>query len=230
MFTPDLVLPSNNPQPLRSIADLPRTNINPLLNATDPRGVSLSTASGRDTSGTFSEWSENNAFSLRSMDTYRMQMWSRLAREAQAEKSGLSGELRPKFFVEPKSPSSSFTSTSTAEASSSAIAAASAAHLASVAATHITSKLASSFWSAFASPSSKLDTDKLTAVVTGKARLQVVEDEKAPISFEDDLAAALGGLRLQAGVGRSTVVGARENPLGAISSFFKHAGAMPARA
>jgi hypothetical protein len=217
MFTPDLVLPPTTATPLRSLPDLPRANINPQLNDVDNRATPLaSPANGKDISSTFAEWSETNAFSLRSMDSYRMQLWSRLAREAQAEKSGLSSELRPKFFVD------NTPIPSPAEAST-------AAQFATLAATHISTKLASSFWSAFAGPSSKLDTDKLTAVVTGRARLHVVSDEKAAAA-EDDLVAALGGLRLQSGVGRPVVINARENPLGAISSFFKHASAMPARA
>lgn len=225
MFTPDLVLPTSTAPPLKSIADLPRVNLNPRLNDSDNRMPPLgSTANAKELGSTFSDWSENNAFTLRSMDNYRMQMWSRLAREAAAEKSNLGGDLRPKFYVEAKASTSTATSTSTAEA----LAPSTAANLASAATSHITSKLASSFWSAFSGPGARLDTDKLAAVVTGSAKLRVVEvSEKADEA--DRLVAALGGLRLQTGSRNNEGLRVRENPLGAIGSFFKLA-AMPARA
>ncbi|KIS01812.1 hypothetical protein L804_00066 [Cryptococcus deuterogattii 2001/935-1] len=215
IMTPDLVLPSSNPTPLRSLADLPRVNLNPHLNEPGPSTLphTLSNpASGVDSSSTFSEWSENTPWSLRSMDSYRMQIWSRLAKEAAADKANLAGDLRPKFFVEgPSTPTPSVTD------------------IAGAATSHITSKLASSFWSAFTQGSSKsLDTDKLAAVVTGQAKLKVVpviqkEDE------EDVLATLMGGLKMQSGVSpceRRRAEGARENPLGALCGFLKHAGAM----
>ena len=222
-FTPDLVLPSPSTSPLKSISDLPRVNLNPRLNEMDNRVPSLaSTADGKELSNTFSEWSEINAFTLRSMDSYRMQMWSRLAREAAADKSNLAPDLRPKFLVEAKAPICTSTTPSTAEA----LTPSSAAHLASTATAHITSKLASSFWSAFSGPGINLDSDKLTAVVTGSARLRVVDiNEKGDDA--DNLAFALGGLRLQTGGRNNEGVRARENPLGAIGSFFKR-GPMPA--
>ena len=224
MFTPDLVLPSVSPTSLKSFSDLPRVNLNPRLNESDNRMPPLAaTGNGKELSNTFSDWSEANVFTLRSMDSYRMQMWSRLAREAAADKSSMSTDLRPKFFVEAKSQTSTSTSTSTAEALSPST----AAHLANAAATHISSKLASSFWSAFSGPGAKIDTDKLAAVVTGTARLRVIDiNEKADET--DHLASALGGLRLQTGSRSNEGLRARENPLGAISSFFKLG--LPARA
>lgn len=239
-----------------------------MLNDADSRGPSLAaTANGLELNPTFSEWSEANPFSLRSMDSYRMQLWSRLAREATAEKDKLAPEMRPKFYVEAKSPSTSSTSSSTATAEAS-LSPANADILAQVATQHITSKLASSFWSAFSTPgasSSKLDTDKLTAVVTGTARLKVVaagrdleaiseksssaldaqdRDKKRNLDDAEALAAAMGGLKLQSGLGMVMGMGmgmttgmskmesmtVRENPLGALSSFLKHASGVPARA
>jgi hypothetical protein len=197
-----------------------QANMNPLI---DSETVKVAPAESKDLSMPFAEWSENNNFNLRSMDSYRMQMWSRLTREAQAEKDHIPTELRPKFYESP-SPSS-------AEASL-------AAHLASATATHITSKLASSFWSAFSGPSS-LDTDKLSAVVTGTARLAVVptttmahtytptpeisEKHTTPAGPEEDaLTALMGGLKLQTG-GLHCRVGmnVRENPLGALGRIIK---------
>ena len=82
ILTPDVALPTIKPT-LRNFGDLPRVNLNPNLNDEAPRMPSLQAkANESDLHGTFSDWSENNAFSLRSMDSYRIQMWSRLAREA----------------------------------------------------------------------------------------------------------------------------------------------------
>jgi hypothetical protein len=205
MFTPDLVLPNQLPE-------LPRCNLNPRLNdlaqaTPTPHLGNSSNANARDLTDEFSEWSETHPFSLRSMDSYRIQMWSRLAREAAAEKAGIQHDLRPKFYVEPSTPTTT------------------PAQYTNAASSHITSRLASSFWSAFSNPTSqKLDTDKLTAVVLGTSRLKVVDER------EEDLVAALGGLKLQSGLGMGGGVRTRENPLGAMASFFKHAGGCPTRA
>ena len=201
-FTPEIILPEGYEQvrPSRpAFADLPRVNLNPHLNDDSPRMAPLSSpANSKDMNSSFADWTENNAFSLRSMDSYRIQMWSRLAREAAADKANVPPQARPKFYVE--------------------AAYAQAAH------SHISSKLASSFWSAFSSSSSgELDADKLAAIVTGTAKLKVV-----PAKEKDDadaLASALGGLKLQSGLSRSEGNGlrVRENPLGALSSFLHSA-------
>jgi hypothetical protein len=171
----------------------------------------------------FHEWSENNQFNLRSMDSYRMQIWSRLTREAQAEKDNVPVDMRPKFYVESKP------ALTTAEASL-------AAHLASTATSHITSKLSASFWSAFSQGQQGLDTDKLTAVVTGTAKLSVVPNEpkfnekeggKSGVLDEEGLSSLMGGLKLQ--TGGAAIRGVRENPMGVFSNFIKSASC-PARA
>ncbi|KAL1411702.1 hypothetical protein Q8F55_002668 [Vanrija albida] len=208
-FTPEVVLP---PQP----------NLNPLLNfsapSSDSKSTSLSNVGDRDIdSSSFSEWAESTPFTMKSMDNYRMQMWSRLAREAAADKANISPELRPKFFAEPETGTSS-----------------SIAALAYSATEHVASKLTSSFWSAFTGTSAKLDTDKLAAVVTGRARLAVVDADKAPSarrpSFsrkesspnEDALAQAMAGLKVTAGASSPLEsLRVRENPLAAVASFFK---------
>ncbi|WVQ83334.1 hypothetical protein IAT38_005473 [Cryptococcus sp. DSM 104549] len=254
MFTPDLVLPSR-----RGFADLPRANLNPLLNDPSPAPAAPAPAArahhlahpgnGQDTAQPFSEWTESTPFSLRSMDSYRMQMWSRLAREAAADKAHLTGDLRPKFFVEGATPAASPNSAD----------AALMAAAASATQQHVTSKLASSFWLAFQGTNGKaLDEGKLAAVVTGQARLKVVaasaaSSASAPTPFsekaeeatrerEEDLAALMGGLKLAAGgaacaagrkdlgVGLGVGAGARENPLGMFCGFLKHAGGLPTRA
>ncbi|WOO80546.1 BZIP-type transcription factor MBZ1 [Vanrija pseudolonga] len=207
-FTPEVVLP---PQP----------NMNPLLNftpSTDAKSASLNNVGDRDIDSTsFSEWAESTPYTMKSMDNYRMQMWSRLAREAAADKANISPELRPKFFAEPETGTAS-----------------SIAALAYSATEHVASKLSSSFWSAFTGTSAKLDTDKLAAVVTGRARLAVVDADKAPsarrASFsrkesspnEDALAQAMAGLKVTAGTSSPLEsLRVRENPLAAVASFFK---------
>ena len=207
-FTPDLVLPNS---PTSVFKDLPRANINPRLNDNDhaaPLPNFLQKGKPDDLQNTFSEWSESNTFNLRSMDTYRMQIWSRLAREAAAEKTSVPHELRPKFYV---------------GGSSSDVP--SAGVLAAVTSNHITTKLVNSFWSAFSrtpvsSGSSSLDTDKLAAVVTGNARLKVVPTFGGIDA--DELVASMGSLRLQSGLtgGEGQGLRARENPLGAITNLF----------
>lgn len=197
MFTPDLVMPQASP--IKSFHDLPRVNINPRLNE-EPKRASPPPAPKDDLNGTFADWSETNTFNLRSMDSYRMQIWSRLAREAAAEKTSMPADIRPKFYTE--------SSTTAAQS------------LAATATNHVTSRLASSFWSAFTRTGSRsLDNDKLAAVVTGRSRLAVVPTKEN--DFADDLAASLSGLRLQSGLSTSEGTGlrARENPLGAISNF-----------
>ena len=195
---------------------------------------------------TFEQWMDANPFSLRSMDSYRMQMWSRLAREAQADKVGLEGDLRPKFYTERAGKDA-----------------------ATVA--HVTSKIAQSFLGAFSNPTSEAgvrgagkESDKLTSVVTGRAHLKSVSSnvknghstkpatatatgdvcEKQGIKAseerdrETDLVAALGGLKLQScpgmgSHGQATSVGggmsARSDPLGFIGGFLGRA-AHPTRA
>jgi hypothetical protein len=203
-----------------------QSNINPLLNS---EAVSAApAASSKDLSMPFHEWSADNQFNLRSMDSYRMQIWSRLTREAQAEKDKVPLELRPKN-VENKTPSTASSSASTSTSTSSAEASL-AAHLANAATNHITNKLASSFWSAFTGVNTAIDTDKLTAVVTGQAKLSVVPNssisiynEKNGVLDEEGLSQLMGGLKLQAGTGVK-FGGVRENPLGVFSNFIKSAG------
>jgi hypothetical protein len=207
VFSPELTLP---PQP----------NLNPLLNNLPTPAVEKPTEGSRDIdSASFAEWASDTPYNMRTMDSYRMQLWSRLAREAAADKAGVPQELRPKFLVNPDSQSS------VANAAVSAV-------------EHITSKLYSSFWSAFAGSSSKVDTEKLAAVVTGRARLVIV-DEKAPVRRSvstqtptaDDLAHAMAGLKVATGNATpSESLRVRENPLGAMAGFFKQSSPLPTRA
>lgn len=115
-------------------------------------------------------------------------MWGRLAREAASDKAGLSGPSRPRFLVDnTRSDSPDLTPAEVALSS----------------AAQITAKVASTFWSAFQSPTSGVDTEKLTAVVTGKTRLRSMaiqsDGEKKQQQAQDEMITALSGLRLQAG-------------------------------
>lgn len=208
------VLTTDTAKPAIAPFAMPRSNLNPRLAKIDKSNEIAnlaSSANGRELgSAPFADWAENNAWSIRSMDSYRMQMWGRLAREAAADKAGLVGDLRPKFFTEPSSPKED-----------------SPVHQATTAAV----KIATSFWSAFQTPSSKVDTDKLTAVVTGQTRIRGNQSQsRLP---DDDLIAALGGLRLQAGKEAGwrerNSLGVREDPLRALGGLFG-LGMMPTRA
>lgn len=197
-LTPEITLP---PQP----------NLNPLLNGVNSeRGdkhMSLHAGDRDIDSSSFADWAAETPFSLRSMDNYRMQLWSRLAREAAADKANVPASMRPKFLVEPKGSTSTETSALSA--------------LATAATEHVATKLTSSFWSALSGPSSKLDADKLAAVVTGKSRLAVVPNDKSK-SSEDALAHAMASLKVTTGTtSPSESLRVRENPLGVMAGFFK---------
>ncbi|WVQ76035.1 hypothetical protein IAR50_005671 [Cryptococcus sp. DSM 104548] len=259
MFTPDLVLPpaetsnnGNNPKKLRSFADIPRTNMNPLLNSPPSSSRSLpahqtpfpqplshpapSLPSSTSTNLPFPDWADQTPYNARVTDLYRMQLWSRLTREAAMDKQGLDKGLRPKFWVEgPKR-----------EAKKEDV-----EKVAMAAQNHITSKLATSFWSAFSSgPAGGLDSDKLSAVVTGEARLGVIPitseypssspaSPRSPTSSisssseDDSLASLMGGLKMQSGPGLAGVGGAggaRGDPLGTLCGFLSlRGGCCPTR-
>lgn len=202
ILTPDLAAAAVAP------FDMPRANLNPRLSTPSssvptPRSVPnlQASADGNDLgNSSFAEWSEDNAWSIRSMDSYRMQMWGRLAREAASDKAGLVGSVRPRFLVE--SPDSTESSTTA----------------------QLTSKLAASIWSAFQSPS-RVDTDRLTAVVTGKSRIGVGMEDEAD-KAQDEMIAALSGLRLATGKDAAwretptTGSRVREDPMRALGSLF----------
>jgi hypothetical protein len=203
-LTPEITLP---PQP----------NLNPMLNGAVERGdkhTSLHAGDRDIESSSCADLSLETPFSLRSMENYRMQLWSRLSREAAADKAGIPSSMRPKFFTETKSKSNETSALSA---------------LATAATEHVAAKLSSSFWSALSGSSNKLDADKLAAVVTGKSRLAVVPNDKNK-SPEDALAHAMAGLKVQTGTtSPAESLRAREHPLNAISGLlFKPA--MSARA
>lgn len=125
-FVPDLVLPGASPLTSPSLSTtssysaastsaspygFARANLNPLLNdkksSTEPSSptgtsvVSLATScDGSDLSDTFGNWSADNGFTWNNLDAYRMQLWSRMARDASFARQGVPTDMRPKFLRE----------------------------------------------------------------------------------------------------------------------------------
>lgn len=242
VITPEICLPE---QP----------NVNPLLNALNKKAaeekaspksekkplpplpekhLSVQDAGDRKIDGsTFAEWAEDTPYNVRSLDSYRMQLWSRLAREAAADKANIPAAMRPKFLVDPASPSARKESGASVPASSAATSVSTLASAAVSATATVASRLTSSFWSAFTGPSSKIDGDKLADVVTGRARLAVVPDTRRSnvanvtnrvASSTDDLAHAMAGLRVATGGQnpRESIRTRNEGPLSSMTGFLKN--------
>lgn len=215
-------------------------NLNPLL-AQIPSLKQISNSLSPNTkpeNTTFEQFADATPFHVRqaTVDQYRSQLWSRLAREAayaSADEDKLA--LKPLFFNVPAAevkafgvPSSSSTASSSrggifaslyppapVASSASALIASHAASeknasedtahlalLATVTQQTITSKLTSAFLDAFvvtsplaaAAPSTKrvMDTDKMSSVISGKARLEVVPNTPATLrKTTSDCAASL---------------------------------------
>lgn len=137
-----------------------------------------------DLTTTFEAWSGANDFNLRSLDAYRMQLWSRMARDAALARSGVPAELRPKFLREPsgsiaaKNRAADATNASIGQAGESV----SPAAMASVVQQAITTRLFSAFVDAFRRPAGtgtgpgEIDADKVAAVFSGRSTLKVVPD------------------------------------------------------
>jgi hypothetical protein len=125
-FVPDLILPGSSsassasspssayasPMSTASTSssyNFPRANLNPLLNDKKPVEVSSPPAStsplghqtdGSDLSDSFDNWSVDNGFTWNNLDAYRMQLWSRMARDASLARQGVPTDMRPKFLRE----------------------------------------------------------------------------------------------------------------------------------
>ncbi|KAL7415050.1 hypothetical protein BDY24DRAFT_281547 [Mrakia frigida] len=119
--TPDLIFPSS-----ASLAGKQQPNLNPLFNSGGGMGgglfsppnykPSLPTATSQE--GTFDEFVQATPYTLRhaTVEAYRNQLWTRLAREAAFAKSStttngadaLASGLKPKFYNSPTSNSNSF--------------------------------------------------------------------------------------------------------------------------
>jgi hypothetical protein len=114
-FMPDISLPasyenyntkSSASPPLVSIA-IPRQNLNPHLNnggnasLSPPARYQPLEGGHANMSDSFDTWASETPFSYRSLDDYRMQLWSRMARDASLAKKGVPLDMRPKFLKDP---------------------------------------------------------------------------------------------------------------------------------
>ncbi|KZO92044.1 hypothetical protein CALVIDRAFT_329949 [Calocera viscosa TUFC12733] len=194
-------------------------NINPLLNSPPPPST---TARGLEPlPNSFDSFVEGNPFNLKSIDTYRMHLWSRLAKEAgavQAQRerdeletnptiTSLASALRPAFFYaearEEATKRAAFKQALLPTPADSPHSGAvepdmrEAFYAATLASQTLVSKLGSAFWEAFSGPagsSSPLDANKVRAVLEGKAVVRVVDVEEDPA---DSLIEKLGSMSLK---------------------------------
>jgi len=189
-FMPDLALP-----PTLSM-NIPRQNLNPLLNMVNEpmsKAPHPFKSDGNNLGESFDAWSAETPFSYRSLEAYRMQLWSRMARDASLAKQGVPLDMRPKFLKEPTeekhaSPASS-ASTASAGIAPEAVP---APVLSNVISSAISSRLFSAFISAFQAPTGRgLDGDRVAAVFTGKAGLKVVENAAPTTTSPAQTATAL---------------------------------------
>jgi hypothetical protein len=214
-LTPDITLPSSqmaNHQTSPRGQLPPQINMNPLLNkspmprqSTAPLGAR---GDGQDLSDSFDAWTDGTTFSHKSLDAYRMQLWSRMARDSSLAKAGVPVEMRPKFFKD-----SSICLASDAPKRAPSIEDDGAAHvnplvpaMGQVVQQAISTRLFSAFLAAFQNPTKDgVDGDKISAVFTGKAKLAVVPNdppspvlsEKAgPVNAADALERSFANLKL----------------------------------
>lgn len=137
-----------------------------------------------DLSTTFDSWAGANDFNLRSLDAYRMQLWSRMARDSALARSGVPAELRPKFLREPSG--SIAAKNRAADATNASLGGGgdqggvSPAAMASVVQQAITTRLFSAFVDAFRRPAGtgtgpgEIDADKVAAVFSGRSSIKIV--------------------------------------------------------
>ncbi|KAJ9123309.1 hypothetical protein QFC22_001508 [Naganishia vaughanmartiniae] len=187
-----------------------RANLNPLLNdpsmvapqqkSSDPTSPTTSSISllasndGSDLSDSFGNWSAQNGFTWNNLDAYRMQLWSRMARDASYARQGVPVEMRPKFLREQHSKSSSTSVTGAlSPVGTSPYAPAPPTYkeshddpvpsITQIVQHTISTRLFSSFLNALKAPTTtaagtgRLDTDKIADIVSGKAHLGVLPSE-----------------------------------------------------
>lgn len=177
-------------------------NLNPTLNGQKkPTVAPHSKTTGLHPHSQFDSFADLNPFTMKSMDLYRMNLWSNVGVQKQLQHqqqlhqtpplNGLAADLLPQHFV------ASTTKSSTALVVSSKIpnypkpshapepshkVTPQEAMLASLASQTLLAKLGSAFWEAFSgqSPRKGMDTDKVRKVLEGKAVVRVVDvDEPA---------------------------------------------------
>ena len=178
-------------------------NLNPTLNgARKPPVMPQPNAAGLQPSSQFDSFTDLNPFTMKSMDLYRMNLWSNVGTQKQLQQqqhlhqaphlSGLAAALplhhfaaattKPSTSLVVPSKAAKYTSpTPTPEPSSRATT--QEAVLASLASQTLLAKLGSAFWEAFSgqSPRKGVDADKVRKVLEGKAVVKVVDvDEPVP--------------------------------------------------
>lgn len=198
-FMPDLSLPPpqaklGNPPIIGFNTNAPRQNMNPFMNATTrSSSTSLFSADGGDLTDSFDAWSTENPFSYRTLEAYRMQLWSRMARDASLARQGVPADMRPKFLKDPSwSHEKPVPATTTTTTDNDLV-----PLMSNLVSSAISTRLLSSFMSAFQGPlGTGVDGDKVSAVFTGKAGLKVVPNH-SPRAAHADLPAATGSTKAQ---------------------------------
>ncbi|KAI0301177.1 hypothetical protein B0F90DRAFT_1719972 [Multifurca ochricompacta] len=121
------LIPENFVQPLASVKPLAggraqgsilqQENINPLLNSSKS-GLFANPYGGLSKVAPFDTFAEANPFTMKMLDAYRMQLWTRMAQYQPAQPqqqpptsvTGLAAGLRPHYFMSSRNPSSSVSS------------------------------------------------------------------------------------------------------------------------
>ena len=172
-------------------------NLNPTLNGVKkPTTMPQSNAAGLQPPSQFDSFVDLNPFTMKSMDLYRMNLWSNVGTQKQLQQqqqqphhtphlTGLAAALPIHHFAATTKPSTSLVGSSkaakhttpalTLEPSSKATP--QEAVLASLASQTLLTKLGSAFWDAFSGqpPRKGVDADKVRKVLEGKAVVKVVD-------------------------------------------------------
>jgi len=171
--------------------------LNPTLNGVrKPTVTPQPKATGLQSPLQFDSFADSNPFTMKSMDHYRMNLWSNIGTQKQLQHqqqlhqtphlNGLAAGLSPHYFAAattkpstspvvpsktPKYPTSALTFEPSLKATPQE------AVLASLASQTLLAKLGSAFWEAFSgqSPRKGVDADKVRKVLEGKAVVKVVD-------------------------------------------------------
>lgn len=176
-------------------------NLNPTLNgARKPTASPQSKATDLHAASHFDSFADLNPFTMKSMDLYRMSLWSNVGTQKQQQQhqphqaphlNGLAAALLPHYFAAATTkPSTSLVvgskapkhQTPTPNYEPSQRATPQEAMLASLASQTLLTKLGSAFWEAFSgqSPRKGVDADKVRKVLEGKAVVRVVDVDEPP--------------------------------------------------
>lgn len=178
-------------------------NLNPALNGVKkPTVTPQPKATGLQPPSQFDSFTDLNPFTMKSMDLYRMNLWSNVGTQKQLQQqqhlhqaphlNGLAASMLPHYFAAAtvKQSTSSVVPTKTSKFPGSTLtheplskATPQEAVLASLASQTLLTKLGSAFWEAFSgqTPRKGVDADKVRKVLEGKAVVKVVDvDEPVP--------------------------------------------------